>query len=459
MLTDTPMRRRFASATLALALAAGIGAGVGVTAEMTGTAQAAHAASVKGGPITRGEVIARAEYWLAHAGEITYNQSGSFPDPQGDNYRTDCTGYISMALHLSDQPWTGSFPTMPYVTEISRSALKPGDFLITQDGHGILFGKWETSTSFAYYAFGSTPVDYNPGHSFSDSSLDGHPTSGYKAYRYDNIIDGGNPGVDFNADGPADYLIVNPTTGAVTVWINNGGNNRGGWTSYGQVAAGVAPGSQVRFADFNGDGKADYLIVNPTTGGITAYINNGGDGRGGWTSWGVVATGEAPGSQIQLADFNGDGKTDYLIVNPTTGAVTAWINNGGNNRGGWSGYGQVAAGLAPGSQVRFADFNGDGRADYLIVDPTTGAVTAWINNGGDGRGGWSNWGVVATGEAPGNQVRFSDFNGDGKADYLIVDPTTGAITAWINNGGNNRGGWSGWGLVATGLAPGDQVHI
>jgi hypothetical protein len=40
-----------------------------------------------------------------------------------------------------------------------------------------------------------------------------------------------------------------------------------------------------------------------------------------------LATGVArPGSWVQLVDITGDHKADYLAVDPTTGATLAWIN-------------------------------------------------------------------------------------------------------------------------------------
>ena len=43
------------------------------------------------------------------------------------------------------------------------------------------------------------------------------------------------------------------------------------------------------------------------------------------------------------------------------------------------------------------------------------------------------WYAIATGVgSPGNQIRFADLNGEGKADYLDIDPTTGATQAWLN---------------------------
>jgi hypothetical protein len=48
------------------------------------------------------------------------------------------------------------------------------------------------------------------------------------------------------------------------------------WYSQGTTASGVlVPGSRIQFADINADGREDYLDVNPTTGGIRAWMNVG----------------------------------------------------------------------------------------------------------------------------------------------------------------------------------------
>ncbi|WP_344024826.1 trypsin-like serine protease, partial [Streptomyces luteireticuli] len=119
-------------------------------------------------------------------------------------------------------------------------------------------------------------------------------------------------------------------------------------------------------------------------------------------------------------DVDGDGKADYLVVGDN-GSVQAFLNKGGDGHGGWSDSGVIATGTgAPGVNVRFADVNGDGKADYLVVGDN-GSVHAFLNKGGDGHGGWTDYGIIATGAgSPRNKVRFADVDGDGKADYLVV---------------------------------------
>ncbi|MGK5732827.1 FG-GAP-like repeat-containing protein [Streptomyces sp. URMC 124] len=266
--------------------------------------------------------------------------------------------------------------------------------------------------------------------------------------------------VDIDGDGKADYLAVQDN-GSVRAWINNGGTGHGSWIDRGKFASGAGePGRKIRFADINADGKADYLILQDD-GSVKAWINNGGNGNGGWTDRGTFATGVGePGSKVRFADINGDGKADYLVVGKY-GVTKAWLNNGGTGQGSWIERGTFAGGTGePEDRIRFADVNGDGKADYLAVQDDS-SVRAWINTGTDGRGSWSELDGFAGGVGEtGSKVRFADINGDGKADYLVLQDD-GVMQAWINDHGNGRGGsWTDRGTFATGVGePAHKIRI
>ncbi|KAJ6595095.1 SGNH hydrolase-type esterase domain-containing protein [Mycena vulgaris] len=233
----------------------------------------------------------------------------------------------------------------------------------------------------------------------------------------------------------------------------------------------------VRFADLNGDGRAEYLWLD-TKGATTAFLNLGSGqtginaGQVQWLSSGVIAAGVgAARHQVQFADLNGDGRAEYLFVHDD-GSVDAWLNLGGPDNGpnaakvGWSPSGTIAAGIGKdGAGVRFADLNGDGRAEYLYLDEN-GAMTAYLNLGSSDGGlgaanvGWLAQGVVATGPANGatrDNVILADVNGDGRADYITVTHTGGVVELWINGGGPDNGPnaakvvWLPQGVIATGV--------
>ncbi len=98
---------------------------------------------------------------------------------------------------------------------------------------------------------------------------------------------------------------------------------------------------------------------------------------------GVIASGVGTsGSQIRFADLsNLSGAADYLNVNSDS-SVQEWFNEGyAEHVWNWEPEGTIASGVgAPGSQIQFADIDGNGLADYLDVNPD-GSVQAWLNNG------------------------------------------------------------------------------
>ncbi|MFJ8255547.1 FG-GAP-like repeat-containing protein, partial [Streptomyces sp. NPDC094466] len=129
----------------------------------------------------------------------------------------------------------------------------------------------------------------------------------------------------------------------------------------------------------------------------------------------------------------------------------------------WDDYGTIASGSArwTAEDVRFADVGGDARADYLIVEEN-GAVRSYINQGGDGRGGWGDVSTIATGSASWNatQVRFADVGGDARADYLVL-ADNGALSGYLNvTDADGRTTWTDQGTIASGTGnPGYRVRI
>ena len=271
----------------------------------------------------------------------------------------------------------------------------------------------------------------------------------------------GEPGykihfADYNGDGRDDYLVLQDN-GAVDAWINTGTIV---WQSIGNIATGVGePASKVRFADYNGDQRVDYLIVEPG-GAVRAWLNTGGPV---WNDIGEVATGVGePGTTVRLTDINCDSFVDYVVLTPS-GSMYGWLNTGTPQ---WTPTGLFAAGVGvPDNMVRFADFDGDGRDDYFVLSGN-GAVHAWLNKGGgdNSAAGWVVRGQVATGvNQPGYKTRFADYNGDGRDDYYVLHDN-GSVDAWLNGGGElpqgNGWNWTALNQIALGVGePGYKVRF
>ncbi|MFF9341546.1 MULTISPECIES: hypothetical protein [unclassified Streptomyces] len=150
--------------------------------------------STKGGTIARSEVIGRALNWLAR--DVPYVWGGSALDPEGDHaYRTDCSGFVSMAWHANSSYSTETLPDVS--TVINKSDLQPGDALNTEGGgHVILFEKWvdKAAGKFSYIHESNPNDDMMRGQDYlnggPDGSIAGHAASGYAALRYDKIVNG-----------------------------------------------------------------------------------------------------------------------------------------------------------------------------------------------------------------------------------------------------------------------------
>ncbi|MER5885894.1 VCBS repeat-containing protein [Streptomyces sp. NPDC001941] len=220
-----------------------------------------------------------------------------------------------------------------------------------------------------------------------------------------------------------------------------------GWSPQGQVApaiAGITDPGPVRFADLDGDGDDDRLLLDEI-GGIREWRN---DRDGTWSYRGRVAlgTGYAP-DRVKFADLDGDGKDDYLAVKGD-GALDGWINAGGDLSTptgivpGWKPVGQVARGTGtPPGQIHFADLDGDGDDDYLTQGAPQDDLYAWRNEGGDrpGRDGWVSWGKVSEGNAlmTTSRAGFGDFDCDGRDDRLFLYPDSKLLS--VANAGMRDG--------------------
>ncbi len=112
------------------------------------------------GPITRAEVLARGRYWTSQG--VPYSMSGYTNDPQGKIYRTDCSGLVSMSLHLDDSLSTVTLPSQCY--QISKAELKPADIVgnlgggtAGAAGHVMIFNGWVDESMTTFRTIEETP--------------------------------------------------------------------------------------------------------------------------------------------------------------------------------------------------------------------------------------------------------------------------------------------------------------
>src|SRR6266403_290410 len=201
-------------------------------------------------------------------------------------------------------------------------------------------------------------------------------------------------------------------------------------TTQAQVQLPSSPGSPSPPApkaayDFSGNGKSDILWRNGSTGQNLLWLVNGA------TVTGAPALTSVVDQNWQIAgagDLSGDGKSDILWRNYSTGQNQIWFMNGGAVT---SAANTNTVADLNWTVVGVGDFNGGGKADILWHNSVTGQNQLWLMNGGSVASTSTvetvsdlNWHIVGVG----------DFDGDGKADILWRNSSTGQNAILLMNG-------------------------
>ncbi|WP_328665087.1 FG-GAP repeat domain-containing protein [Streptomyces sp. NBC_00328] len=236
------------------------------------------------------------------------------------------------------------------------------------------FEKWidKAGGQFSYIAESSPTNDMVRGSDYldggSDGEIAGHPASGYFGLRYVNIAGGSKTGHDFTGDGVDDVAGVT-ADGVLRIYRNNAGSLSGddvgpGWTAMDKVAAG----------DFNGDGDADIVATNGSTGELFLYLGNGG---GGFESTTKIGSGWTGISQMAAGDFTGDGKADIVAANNTTGDLNLYTSNGS----GISSTTKIGSNWGGITKLTLSDIDNDGKDDVVAISGSTGDLLQYTSTG------------------------------------------------------------------------------
>lgn len=199
--------------------------------------------------------------------------------------------------------------------------------------------------------------------------------------------------LDYNGDGKADFVVINPqahiwraSTNTLQELIN--------------ISFGLSGKDSPVPGDYDGDGKGDIAVWRESE-GVFYYLQSS---NGAFVSrqWGI------PGDEPVARDYDGDGKTDCAVVRRAGSALHWFVLESSTNA--FKGYN---FGLATDSPA-LGDYDGDGHFDLAVQRRDTANMVFYITKS-------------STGELVTKQLGFStdffapgDYDGDGKTDIAVV---------------------------------------
>ncbi len=229
----------------------------------------------------------------------------------------------------------------------------------------------------------------------------------------DDLISVGNVGDSSNARNYAYYSISVPTS-----------------FSFEPTSSRTFPNSVI-INDYNNDGTGDYIITSVGTNSINVILGSG--------NWGDVPNftdlsyftevGSQPWG-LAVGDINADGYPDILTADRGSDSVSVVLNNADGTR--VSTLNQTIENVCDEPiDVELADFNADGKSDVAVLCTGDGFLKVYPGNG-DGTFATTVIFEKNVGSNPFDIVT-DDFNADGHADLLVSVTGSNKIVTLLGN--------------------------
>ncbi|WP_327287549.1 hypothetical protein [Streptomyces sp. NBC_01198] len=316
-------------------------------------ASVAVAPNTAGPQITRSQVLARAQTWVGIG--LDYNQGSTY---QG--YRTDCSGYASMAWHLGTPGLdTTSFVPSGVASWIGKNDLKPGDALLNDSagnsGHIAIFGGWTDSshTSYDGYEFTGSGVHHR---TIPYPYFSGYGT--FKPVRNNSVVD------DVVDPGPDNVGIYRPSEHTFYLRMDDGSTKTIGWGTVGDLP--VA-------GDWDG-GPDNVGIYRPSEHTFYLRMDDGSTKKIGWGT-----TGDLPVS----ANWDGGTADNVGIYRPSEHTFYLRMDDGSTKTIGWGTVGDlpVAGNWDGGSAGNVGIYRPSEHTFYLRMDDGSTKTVGWGTTG------------------------------------------------------------------------------
>lgn len=241
----------------------------------------------------------------------------------------------------------------------------------------------------------------------------------------------GGVAADFDGDGMVDVAMPAYGLNQLSFYRNISVNDTIRFATRKDISTGRTP-SKIEIADIDGDGKTDIVLLNFTDETLSIYRNISTTGNINFAS--RVDINIPNISEVKIADFNDDGRPDLVVSADLLTGKMIFIPNA-----------SVIGNIAFGSFVEYTlgggynkmevdDINGDGKNDVVVVNIVGFQFLVLINTSSTSAISFSSSAPVHTNQRP-YHITIVDLNDDGKKDIAIAYFTSSSFSVFKNTSG------------------------